>query len=72
MLDFVNFTGDGVDGGEVAYRVFCDLSKAFDTLNHENLLKKLHHYRIRGHTQAWVRSYLTDRTLYIHWMGESS
>ena len=72
MLDFVNFTGEGVDGGEVAYGVFCDLSKAFDTLNHENLLRKLDHYGIRGAAQAWFRSYLTNRTQYVYWMGESS
>jgi hypothetical protein len=71
MLDFVNFTAEGVDGGEVVYGVFCDLSKAFDTLNHENLLKKLHHYGIRGNAQAWLWSYLTDRTQYVHWMGKS-
>ena len=26
MLDFVSHIGEGVDNGEVAYRVFCDLS----------------------------------------------
>jgi hypothetical protein len=72
MMDFVNYTGEGVDGGDVAYGVICDLSKAFDTLNHENLLKKLYHYEIRGTAHAWFRSYLTDRTQYVYWMGETS
>jgi hypothetical protein len=42
-------------------RIFCDLAKAFDSVNTEILLNKLQFYGIQGVTANWFRSYPTDR-----------
>ena len=51
--------------GQNSVAVFLDLSKAFDTLSHELLFKKLNIYGIRGHCNNWFRSYLTNRKLHV-------
>ena len=50
-----------LDSGNVTCGIFVDFQKAFDTVNHEILLKKLEHYGFRGVINDWFRSYLTNR-----------
>ena len=41
--------------------IFCDLSKAFDCINHSVLLSKLQFYDITGTAYNLLSSYLCDR-----------
>jgi len=45
--------------------IFCDLSKAFDVINHDILIKKQKFGGICGIASKWFLNYLTDRKQYI-------
>ena len=44
VLDFINDMNKAIDNNMYTARIFMDLSKAFDTIDHEILLDKLYHY----------------------------
>ena len=52
--------------------IFIDLSKAFDTINHQKLLYKLENYEIRGIAGDLIKSYLVNRQQYTETVGENS
>ena len=51
-----------LDDKEIALNVFIDFRKAFDTVDHCILLKKLERYGIRGMPLKLVESYLSNRS----------
>ena len=52
--------------------VFMDLSKAFDTLDHSILLKKLEYYGVKGTELSWFKNYISNRKQYVEIAGHQS
>ena len=61
LLEITEKIKQACDSGKYASGVFFDLQKAFDTVNHDILLKKLNHYGIRGIANNWFCSFLSGR-----------
>ena len=61
-----------VSSGKVADVIYFDFAKAFDTVPHRRLLKKLEGYRINGELFNWIKAFLSDREQVIHVNGEES
>ena len=58
------FTDDlllGIKDKEYTLATYIDFKKAFDTVNHQILLKKLPHYGLSPHVVNWFSSYLSKR-----------
>lgn len=74
ILDFINHVLEGLDSGNQVVGVFLDLSKAFDSVDHTLLLKKLSALGVQGSALSWFRSYLTNRkqTVAVEFFNESS
>ena len=54
-MNYLLDEGGGIDV------VYLDFRKAFDSVPHERLLKKVQSYGIRGNLLCWIRSFLTGR-----------
>ena len=61
-----------LDNGDYVLGLFLDFKKAFDTVNHDILLRKLYKYGIRGTSFDWIKSYLSNRKQYVYFNQEKS
>ena len=72
ILSLVDHIIHSFENKSLTCGIFLDLSKAFDTLDHNILLKKLYNYGIRGPTLSWFTSYLSDRSQYVSILNSNS
>lgn len=72
ITELVDFVLQEIDSKKIVGALFIDLKKAFDTLNHDILLKKLYAYGIRGIVFDLFKNYLTNRRQYVCLNGYKS
>lgn len=61
IYDFYNIVLTNVDKRTPICAVYCDMTQAFDYVDHNILLRKLESYGIRGNVLQLIKSYLSDR-----------
>ena len=61
LLNMIEKWKQALDKGKKVGTIFMDLSKAFDTLNHNLLLAKLNAYGFSFNAIKFVQSYLSER-----------
>ena len=61
LLETTNSSCVNIDNGFVNGVVFIDLKKAFDTIDHKIIIKKLVHYGVDQSARRWFQSCLTNR-----------
>ena len=62
LLEATNSWSVNIDNGFLNGVVFIDLKKAFDTIDHEIILRKLSYFGADQATITWFQSYLSNRT----------
>jgi hypothetical protein len=63
---------EGFNEGKYTLGIYLDYRKAFDTVNHDILLQKLHKYGIRGTAHHLICDYLTNRSQFVNYNHTTS
>ena len=58
---------DAIDRKEISVGIFLDLSKSFDTVNHEIRFDKLEYYGIRGLPLWRIKNYFSNRFQFVQY-----
>ena len=60
-FNLINEVLDALNSKKIVGSIFCDLRKAFDSVDHDILLSKLEFCGVRGKFYELIKSYLTNR-----------
>ena len=65
VSNFCDFIYEALESKKHGLGIFIDLKKAFDTVCHVTLLRKLEKYGVRGIASNWFSSYLSNRSQFV-------
>ena len=71
-IHLINKIASVIDRLETTAGVFLDLTKAFDTIDHQILFCKLEHYGIRGLPLEWIKTYFSCRQQFVQFNSTCS
>ena len=66
VITLIENISRALDTSKIVCGIFIDFRKAFDVILHKTLLKKLYAYGISGEIDNWFKSYLSDRSQFVH------
>src|SRR6218665_1008065 len=72
LLDLQSNISEAMNNNMFSIGVFFDISKVFDTVNHDILLSKLDNFGIRGVVKSWFTDYLNNITQFVLVKGVTS
>ena len=72
LINLTENIRQALDEGHIGCDVFVDLQKGFDIVDHEILLSKLDYYGVRGISNNWFKSHLSDPKQFISINGYES
>ena len=72
ILSLVDYLINSFEDNKLTCGILLDISKAFDTIDHNILLSKHYKYGIRGNTLNWFMNYLSNRYQFVSIYNTSS
>lgn len=61
LLHYLDSCTEDISNNKVVDIIYFDFAKAFDTVPHKRLLKKLQCYGVKGEILNWIEAFLTNR-----------
>ena len=72
VITLVEKITHALDSGKVVGGVFIDFKKAYDTVSHDILSRKLETYGIKNNAIKLIKSFLSDRKQYVQYLDRIS
>jgi hypothetical protein len=72
LIEVLNDWTSNLDEGKPVDAIYLDFSKAFDSVPHARLMKKLEANGVNGHVKEWISDFLTERRQRVKINGSES